>query len=190
MTKLRGADRLPPDVREAFAFAQQTPLEMTAKDLAFFKGCVDRSGSNWKVPPPSARHLRLVRRLELATKKRGGTTFVMVVSVIDVSQLPPGWARGLGKYQLSPILTHVSHLVRDVLARMKIKVTSYRQRGAFLECYIDKKSIAKAKHLVEAHRLFIGDGPMFLGKVDKSWRLDALDAVNELGGATRKRRSR
>lgn len=174
---------LPADVIEAFDFDASTPLEMTAKDLEFFKGCVDKSGSNWKVPPPSPRHLRLIRRLELTTKKwANGKVGDSLVALIDVSQLPPEWCAAIDEHGISiPILVHTSNLLKDVLDRMKIEISSTFAVGSLLEYSISKRSVAKAKRLVDAHQVFIGEGPSFLTEIHPTWRPYAKHGIEKFG---------
>ena len=161
---------LPPDVVTAFSVTAATPVALNARDLAFFDQHVDASKRNFKTPPPSPKHLRLVRRIALVRGATiGGREANFVVALIDVSQI--------AATDVETFVVHVGNLIADVLARIGVKQLSQSFAGCAVQLTIAAKDVPKARALVAAHARWIGDGPAFLATVPPA--LAALAAGGE-----------
>jgi len=161
---------LPADVVEAYVANSAEPLDLSENELDHFKGCVDRSGTTWKVPKPSPRFLRVIRRMVLVK----GTTGPRICALVDVSQLPAAWAKPIGKLRnVIPILVHLRFLLQDALVRSGVKVASFRTTWSYFEFVIDSASAARAGDLVAAHAAFVGTTPAYSSKVSAKWKVYA-----------------
>lgn len=174
----RPAAALPADLLEAFS-GPCAPLVLDAGDLAFFDGCVDATGRHFQTPPPSARHLRLVRRLGLLRDLTiGGQERVFLVGLIDLSGYPLSRLDGLQVF-----LGHMGNLVADALLRSGIKARAQSLSGCAVQLTLVAKDLPRARKLVEAHARWIGSEPPF-GDVPAPLRAIADAGLAAFAGAS------
>jgi len=156
---------LPADVLEAFS-TPPAHASLSDADLDCFAPYVDASRRNFRTPPVSPRHLRLVRRLALVSDASiGGSASRYLVGVIDLSGFPVARAN-----ELPTFLMHVANLLDDVLKRIGVTRTAQSQVGSAVQLGIAAKDAGKVLALVEAHQRWIGDAPPFGAPVPPALR--------------------
>ena len=144
---------LPSDVREAYARAANEPVGWTTAELT----------ADTRTPPPSPKHVRLVRRMA-----RKGRYFV---ALVDVSQVPLAAERDLEAF-----LTHMTNLLSHLLARLGVRQISRSHAGCAIFIGISAKQGPRVSALVTAQQAWIGDGPVFLADMPA-----AFDAIARAG---------
>jgi hypothetical protein len=113
----------------------------------------------FQTPPPSARYLRLVRRMAIVRDRSiGGAEHHYLVAVIDISQFPP-------TADATTLALHIANLVADVLRRMGIKRMSQNQVGSAAVLAVAAKDIARVTAWATAHAEWCGVSPVYLGPI-------------------------
>jgi hypothetical protein len=152
---------LPPDMVEAFSVPATAPVTLGDDDVACFDPYVDESNRNFRTPPPSAKHLRLLRRLMvLRSKSMSGAEREYVIGLVDISALPAAHGRDVGTFVI-----HIGHLLADVLDRMGIERHALSYAGCAVQIAIAVKHAPKARALAIEHAKWIGNGPPFLARM-------------------------
>lgn len=151
-TAARGS--LPADFEEALAAGPEA-VGLTVADV----DALEAYGSladGFQTPAPSAKHLRVFRRLRLVRAPSiGGAERWYVVAVVDVTQIPRE-----RRARLETILVHLGNLVVDVFQRAGAPSMSQASGGATTFA-INAKTRAKAEKLIAAHRARFDAAPAF-----------------------------
>ncbi|MFZ4736681.1 MAG: hypothetical protein ACOYM9_12085 [Bradymonadia bacterium] len=152
---------LPADFVEAYAEDAPRAVDLVSADIDHFAPYVDDTGRNFQTPPPSPRHLRLIRRMRLVRSASiGGPEHGYLVALMDVSPFPTDRAA-----ELNTFLSHVGNLVGDVVRRTGAQVLAHGYTGCSAVLGIAAKDTGRVARLVEEHGRWMGSAPMFSRRV-------------------------
>lgn len=148
---------LPEDLKAALADASAALL--TAADIDALAPHVDETGRNFQTPPPSARLLRLVRRMRMFRDRSiGGAERWYLAAVVDVSQIPPE------RIDEAPtFLHHVANLVSDALKRAGVDQMAQQLQGSAGIFALSARTQPIAARIVEMHHARFDAEPIHLG---------------------------